>query len=268
MKNICIFLVATFAISCNSANHMGARPGKSNSTIPPDFMYQYSIMDALQAGVYDGNLTFGALKKKGDFGIGTFNTLDGEMIMLDGNVYKMRHDGTIATVPDKDSTPLAFVKFFSADTTFTITGNGLTYADIQKTISNALNPNEMYAIKLKGTFTTMRGRSVIPAKRPYPELADYIKNGGQANFNFNNITGTCAGFLMPSFMARTNVPGYHVHFIADDHRHGGHIFDFTTNKLLVEIDHIKGTVIELNTHPDFDKTDFSKDRQKDIRKIE
>ncbi len=231
-------------------------------------MYQYSIMDALQAGVYDGNMTFGELKKKGDFGLGTFNTLDGEMIMLDDNVYKMQHDGTISKVQDKDSTPLAFVKFFKADTTFTITGNNLSYADVQKRILDVLNKNEMYAIKLKGTFATMRGRSVIPAKRPYPELADHIKNGGQANFNFANITGTCVGFLMPSFMARTNIVGYHVHFISDDLKQGGHIFDFTTNRIEVEIDHIKGTIIELSTHPDFDNTDFNKDRVKDIKKIE
>lgn len=239
-----------------------------NANIHDDFMYQYSIMDALQAGVYDGNMTFDELKKKGNFGIGTFNGLEGEMIMVDGQVYKMRSDGTISKVPGKDSTPLAFVKFFAADTTFTITGNNLTYADVQATILKALNKNEMYAIRLKGTFNTMRGRSVMPVKRPYPELADYIKAGGQANFNFNAITGTCIGFLMPGYMARTNVVGYHVHFIANDRMHGGHIFDFTTNSIEVEVDHIKGTTIELNTHPDFDNTDFSKDRVKDIKKIE
>ncbi len=256
--------------SCNSKNYIQTTASSNSpaTSIPQDFMYQYSIMDALQAGVYDGNLTFGELKKKGDFGIGTFNALDGEMIMLDDNVYKMRHDGTISIVPDKDSTPLAFVKFFKADTVFTITGNNLNYADVQKIISNALNQNELYAIRLKGSFATMRGRSVISPKRPYPELADHIKNGGQQNFNFTNITGTCVGFLMPSYMARTNVPGYHVHFISDDHTAGGHIFDFSTNKLEVEIDHIKGYVVELNTHADFDRTDFSKDRQKEIKKIE
>ncbi|HVX52835.1 MAG TPA: acetolactate decarboxylase, partial [Chitinophagaceae bacterium] len=95
MKNICAFLTIILGMSCNSANHISAA-AKGNSHIPPDFMYQYSIMDALQAGIYDGNLTFGQLKQKGNFGIGTFNTLDGEMIMLDDSVYKMRHDGTIA----------------------------------------------------------------------------------------------------------------------------------------------------------------------------
>lgn len=265
-KNIhyLFFSYALLFIACQTGKHMQ----KGFVQVNNDFVYQYSIMDALQAGVYDGNMTFGELRKKGNFGIGTFNGLDGEMIMLDDKVYKMRYDGSILPVPDKDSTPLAFVKYFKADTSFTITGNRLSYADIQSKILAVLNKNEMYAIKLKGTFTTMRGRSVIPPKRPYPELAEHIKNGGQSNFNFNSITGTCVGFLMPGYMARANIAGYHVHFINDSLTRGGHIFDFTTDKLTIEIDHIQGTTIELNTHPDFDKTDFSKDRVKDIKKIE
>lgn len=264
MKKMLLLIALLYMVACSPTRHTAI----NITNQPNDFMYQYSIMDALQAGVYDGDMTFGELKKKGNFGVGTFNSLDGEMIMLDDHVYKMRSDGTISAVPDKDSTPLAFVKFFAADTSFTITGNNLSYADVQAAILKTLNKNEMYAIRLKGTFNSMRGRSVKPVNRPYPELADYIKAGGQANFNFTTITGTCIGFLMPGYMARTNVAGYHVHFIADDRMHGGHIFEFTTNRIEVEVDHIKGTTIELNTHPDFDNTDFSKDRVKDIKKIE
>lgn len=264
MKFITLLCIVACIIGCAAGKHTQALPAQNGN----DFMYQYSIMDALQAGVYEGNMTFGELRKKGNFGIGTFNGLDGEMIMMDDKVYKMRYDGSIIPVPDKDSTPLAFVKFFKTDTSFIITGSNLTYADVQAKVLAALNKNEMYAIRLKGTFTTMRGRSVIPPKKPYPELADHIKNGGQSNFNFSAITGTCIGFLMPGYMARTNVAGYHVHFISNDLTHGGHIFDFATDKLEVEIDHIQGTTIELNTHPDFDKTDFTKDRVKDIKKIE
>lgn len=47
-------------------------------------LYVYSTLDALMAGVYDGDLTVSELSAKGDFGLATFNHLDGEMIMLDG----------------------------------------------------------------------------------------------------------------------------------------------------------------------------------------
>jgi acetolactate decarboxylase len=50
-------------------------------------VWQYSTIAALMAGAYDGDLTAGAVKRHGDFGFGTFNALNGEMIVLDGQVW-------------------------------------------------------------------------------------------------------------------------------------------------------------------------------------
>ena len=47
-------------------------------------VFQCSLMSALLAGVYDGELTVRELLQHGDFGLGTFNSLDGEMIIVDG----------------------------------------------------------------------------------------------------------------------------------------------------------------------------------------
>ena len=58
-------------------------------------------MTALLDGIYDGEMTIGELLGKGNFGIGTFDALDGEMIILDGVCYQLRGDGT-ATIADLD----------------------------------------------------------------------------------------------------------------------------------------------------------------------
>nr|MBS9408302.1 acetolactate decarboxylase [Streptococcus oralis] len=42
-------------------------------------VYQTSTMLALLDGIYDGVISFEELKERGDFGIGTFDQLDGEM---------------------------------------------------------------------------------------------------------------------------------------------------------------------------------------------
>ena len=72
-----------------------------------DGLYQYSTIDALLAGLYDGGLTAGQLKARGDFGLGTFNTLDGEMVMLDGVVYHAKAGGSAEAVPDSAGMPFA-----------------------------------------------------------------------------------------------------------------------------------------------------------------
>lgn len=49
----------------------------------PHEIFQLSTINALLEGVFDGNMSYGQLKQHGDFGIGTFNGLDGEMIAFD-----------------------------------------------------------------------------------------------------------------------------------------------------------------------------------------
>lgn len=231
-------------------------------------MYQYSIIDALLAGVYDGNRTFEELKQKGDFGVGSFNRLDGELLMNEGKVYRMRSDGNIEEVADEDSTGIAFVKFFKADTTFVLEENGMTYARLQEKLNAVLPANQLYALRMKGNFYTLHGRAPAPATPPYLPLQTYLTGGGQKEFHFENIRGTGVGFLMPAYMARVNVPGYHIHFISDDRKHGGHVFEFTTDQVMIEVDYIRGFVVEPNTHAAIVKADLAKNRQQELEEIE
>ncbi|RRB06673.1 acetolactate decarboxylase [Larkinella rosea] len=241
------------------------QPAETDKPPVSDFMYQYSIIDALLGGVFDGNLTLGALKTKGDFGIGTFNRVDGELIVDQGKVYKISYDGSIREVPDTDSTSIAFVKFFKADTTFTV--KGTTLDQLEKQLLAVLPANEMYAIRMKGHFEKLTSRAPGPARKPYPSLKDHLAKQ-QYLFNLSNTDGVVAGFLLPGYIAKVNVPGFHFHYLANDHKSGGHIFDFTAAELTVEIDKIQGYTVELNTHADFDKVGLDKDRQEELKKIE
>ena len=55
--------------------------------------WQYSTIAALSAGAYDGDLPAGELRRHGDFGLGSFNALDGEMIVLDRQVWQVPASG-------------------------------------------------------------------------------------------------------------------------------------------------------------------------------
>ncbi len=232
-----------------------------------DFMYQYSIIDALMAGVFDGDLTLGQLKKKGDFGVGTFNRVDGELLIDKGHVYKIGYDGSVKEVPDSDSTSAAFVKFFKADTVIHLNGRGLTYEKVQEQIKHLLNPNGIYALRISATFPTMTTRAEKPAVKPYTSLPEHLKQN-QVVFELKNTKGICAGFLLPPYLARTNVPGFHLHYLADDHKSGGHIFNFTADSLTIEVDMAKGFTIENNTNAEFGKVNLQPDRGAELKKIE
>ena len=74
-------------------------------------------MGALLDGVYDGDVTIAEILRHGDFGLGTFNHLDGEMVILDGICYHLRADGSATVADDADRTPFAAVTRFKTDHT-------------------------------------------------------------------------------------------------------------------------------------------------------
>ena len=55
-----------------------------------EMIFHYSVLKALDNGVLEGDMEIGELKKHGDFGLGTFNKLDGEMIILDNMEFTAR----------------------------------------------------------------------------------------------------------------------------------------------------------------------------------
>ena len=65
-----------------------------------EVLYQGSTIEALLAGNYEGVASVEKIKSQGDVGLGTFTGLDGEMIILDGVVYKAAKTGKVTVEND------------------------------------------------------------------------------------------------------------------------------------------------------------------------
>ena len=74
-----------------------------------DVLYQVSLLQGLTNGDYYGSVPVTELKQHGDTGIGTFNKLNGELIMLDGGVYRAAGDGSVEAVSDEETIPFSIV---------------------------------------------------------------------------------------------------------------------------------------------------------------
>lgn len=244
-----------------------ARSDPAPAPADHDILYQVSTIDALMLGVYDGIQPVGELKRRGDFGIGTFDALDGEMIVLDGIVYQAKADGTILVVPDSVTTPFATVTHFEADRNVT-TKNPMNLSVFATSMEVQLpTGNMIYAVRLHGTFPVMKVRSVPAQQEPYPVLSEAVKN--QSVYTISGTTGTVVGFYTPVFFKGVNVPGFHLHYLSDDRTAGGHILDFTLPRdTLVEYDITPGFTMALPTSGDFTGADLSKDLSSDLAKVE
>jgi acetolactate decarboxylase len=229
-------------------------------------LYQYSTIDALLAGVYDGQLTNGALKKQGNLGLGTFNALDGEMVVLDGRVYQVRADGKVIQAPDRGKTPFAAVTTFTPKI-FTPIKKAANLTELTKLIDEALpTKNIFYALKIEGRFSRVKARSVPRQTRPYPPLVKVVEK--QAVFNFKDVEGTILGFRCPVYVKGVNVPGYHLHFLTKDRTRGGHVLDCAVENLTVQVDPIHQFTLVLPQDQEFYRLNLEKDKSKDLKKVE
>ncbi|MBN1367899.1 MAG: acetolactate decarboxylase [Dehalococcoidales bacterium] len=232
-----------------------------------DTLVQVSTFDALLAGNYDGVTEMGDLRKYGDFGIGTLDGLDGELIVLDGKFYDVRADGVAYAVTDTTTTPFASVTFFDIDREETL-ASGLSFADFQTMLDKMLpTDNLFYAIKIEGTFSYVKTRSVPAQEKPYPPLAEVTQN--QPTFEFHDISGTIVGFRCPPYVTGINVTGYHLHFLTADKQAGGHLLDFTVAHAKVMVDNTYQFLMLLpGEGSDFYKEDLSVDRQGEAEQVE
>jgi acetolactate decarboxylase len=232
-----------------------------------DTLTQVSTIDALLAGVYDGHLSCRELINYGDFGIGTFNGLDGEMVLLNGKMHQIKADGHVYSPPLETTTPFAAVSHFDPETTFAIESD-MNYTQLRDRIdSESPQKNLFCAIKIQGRFAKMKTRSVPGQTKPYPPLVEVTKN--QPVFEMENIAGTIIGFRCPSYIKGINVPGYHLHFISDDLKKGGHILEFIVQNATADIDiYSKLFLILPEKNKAFDQTDLKLDRINELKKVE
>lgn len=195
-------------------------------------LFQVSTLDALSQGIYNGSATVGQLKQQGDFGLGTYAGLDGEMIVLGGHYYHMRANGVLSEAADEEIVPFAAVTQFKAGVQFTV--KGATLAELSTLIDAVLpSANFFYAIRIHGMFAAMTTRAIPIQFLPYPPLAQLVPTASM--FNSSNIAGTAVDIRSPAFVSGINQAGHHYHFVSDDLKSGGHSLSFTTGQVTVEI---------------------------------
>jgi len=235
-------------------------------TAQDDVLFQVSTIDALMQGVFDGFYSFDDLKEQGDFGIGTFDALDGEMVALDGKYYQVRADGVAYPVQGNMTAPFATVTRFEVDQTASVE-NAANFSELARQIDLYLpSRNAFYALRIDGTFPYVQTRSVPRQEEPYPRLADAVKN--QSVFEFSNVTGSVVGIWAPDFARGVNVPGYHLHFITEDRKAGGHILEIQVANATAQVDVTAGFAMQLPSSGDFYNVDLSGDLQEELEEIE
>jgi len=209
-------------------------------------IYQLAPFIYILSGNYDGAITATQFKAAGTLGIGTFEGLDGEAILLDGVLYQVKGDGSVTIPEDTRIMPFGACTLFDNDLRRTMK-HIASFAIFSKTLEGNFDDKQIfYAIRAEGLFKTIRVRSCDKQTKPYPPLAEATKL--QHEYTYANVRGTLVGFWTPpSVPGSIGVPGFHMHFISNDRTKGGHVLDFQSDSLNISLDPTPRITIDFST---------------------
>jgi acetolactate decarboxylase len=246
-------------------DHIVARALSEYLATPLHTLFQVSTSAALVEGIYQGAVRVSRLLQHGDFGLGTFTDLDGEMVVLDGVCYQVAPTGAIAHVDGERLIPYAVVTRFSSS--FRKKHQRIpTFDDLVQVCDQLRDSNNVfYAFRVNGTFDTVKTRVM----KPVPE-GTLLKTAASAQqeFHFEDLPGTLVGLWSPAFAASFSVPGYHFHFLSEDRQHGGHVLDCRASEVEIDTCAITEMHVSLPETEQFLAADLSRDSVEDLLNVE
>ena len=168
-------------------------------------------------------------------------------------------------IAEETMTPFSCVSFFEPVTTDFLEKES-SYADFMNWLNMLLpSQNIFYAVRIKGIFAGVRTRSV-PKQENYRPFVDVARE--QVVFDFGDIQGTLAGFFTHPFMSSVSVPGWHLHFLSRDMKHGGHLLECSPRNVRVEVQFLHTLELALPIGLNYLTCDFTRDTERDLEKAE
>lgn len=228
-------------------------------------LYQVSTATALVEGIYQGAVRVSTLREHGDLGLGTFENLDGEMVVVDGRFFQVRGDGSVHECDDSALSPFAVITRFEPETEVTL--ERCPDLDHLNSRFDALRNSEnlFFALRVDGHFDYIHTRAMCKTKEGVP-LVEAAAT--QPEFEFHDISGTLVGFWTPEFARTLNVPGYHLHFLSSDKQSGGHLLQCRGSNLRLQMQREGDYRVALPETEDFLKADLRRDPARDLAQAE
>jgi acetolactate decarboxylase len=232
----------------------------------PHVLFQASTIGALLDGAYEGDVSFNELAEHGDFGLGTLDGLDGEMIALDGNFHRADVDGAVHAVDARERTPFAVMVWFEPEIEFDLEGP-LGHDDFLARLDARMPAGaSSCAVRVAGRFERVHARSVPRQQPPYRPLSEVVAE--QHVFDFADATGTVVGFRFPDYAEGLEVAGYHLHFISEDRTRGGHVLSCEPQRVRVALDPSNDLHLELPPGVDLAGSDLAESTREALRRAE
>ncbi|QWT23000.1 acetolactate decarboxylase [Subtercola sp. PAMC28395] len=230
---------------------------------------QFSVIHALMSGLYDGVFPASQVLAAGGFGIGCGHALNGELVFVDGEIFRCTSDGSVSRVDESERVPFAEVSVFAPTLSTPLGGSGpLDRTGFESLVASLLpSRNLFYAIRVDGDFDRMLVREPIRQHHPFRPLLEVMQT--QNENELGRTSGSLVGFWAPSIYQGISVAGFHLHYLDEGRSVGGHSLDYAISSGTLTMQAMSSLTVRLPHTPEFGAADFeSIDDDLAIRRVE
>lgn len=198
---------------------------EASSSEPTSTLDQVGTYDYLTQPDFAGLTSVGTVAEGNSIGLGTFEDLNGELVMVGGEVFQVRPDGLPREVDPDTLTPFMQAIDFKPTVNVPV-APGTQCEDLDPMIQEAAAQNNgIIAVRVRGTFTDLTTRSVTADPPPYQPLSQTIAE--QTKFPLGERRAVLVGFWQGKDALGLGQDGLHLHGLTADKSAGGHVLSCT-----------------------------------------
>jgi acetolactate decarboxylase len=216
-----------------------------------DVTRQLQLAHVLLDGGYDGVTTLEEALAGGDTGLGTVDRLDGELVVVDGQPWRVDWQGRAELLPLQTRTPFAVVS--SMDDPKTQRLQDVDREQVLACIQDLTgDPGAVITVRIEGAFEYVLVRSVPPQDPPYRPYVEVCQTD-EVRWEHKPFFGVFVGFVFPDLSPGAAIPGLHLHGLDRMRTTGGHNHEMRVRDAKLSVSASRDVIMQL---PERSMTDF------------
>jgi len=243
MKRLAPRMIAVTTAALASALILVPTAAQIDAPQPSGWVHQAGTYDYLVQPDFAGVAALKDVVSNSTIGLGTFDALNGELVLVRGTVYRVGTDGEPREASLSSTTPFFQGVKFAPQASIQLAQDTTCSALIPVIDDLAQTTTGIVAVRINGTFATLTTRSVPKQSQPWPSLSEVIAE--QVEFPLTDAKATLVGFRSGPDVLGIGQPGLHLHGLTRDETAGGHVLSCMVGAgARLQIQRVKGAQVQ------------------------